>query len=266
MKKWFIALATSLVLLMPVAMAQQATTNATSVSSTDLQFKRFGESFQDFVFNVRHILTFSNDAKLELLKERNDEMKSRQQAWLDIKAQALQEFRSGNLTAEEKQAIVSELQGEHKAIIKNHLEMTSETKDIELKAKAHSNTELETKSHEEADIEEQSQLSSGLNLTDSDFFLAIHSNGNTTLTADEAASIVQRDFGFNASQVKTETRGNTTYYVVTGNSTESSGAYSLTKNFEVWVESDTGVVAAVNLGTNIASKVQGHTLVGVGVE
>lgn len=144
-----------LVFLMPFAAAETTASSkasgeaeAKSVSVIDLRFRQIGGAFGDFFFNIKSKLTFGNEAKLELLKERNAELKARQQVWIDAKADALANFRSVNLTAKQKQRIASVFQEEHEAIIKDHAEDTAEMREIQLEAKG--NAELEEKAATEA--------------------------------------------------------------------------------------------------------------------
>src|SRR3989338_2688005 len=130
--KWIAGLLAAVVLMMPLSFAQSASAqgeaNAQAVSAFGLKLGQIGEAFGDFVFHVKSALTLDEKAKVELLKERNAEMKMRQQAWLETKARALAAFESGNLSAGERRDILASIQAEHEAIIKEHLRGTGESK------------------------------------------------------------------------------------------------------------------------------------------
>lgn len=163
--KWIAAFLAAIVLAMPLGFADsqvgaQHNASANAISATDLHFKQIGQVFGDFVFHVRAFLTFDQKAKIQLLKERNAEMQARQQTWIDAKASAEGKFE--NMTAEEKQNIEGMIQTEHEAIIKEHLRLTSEIRDIQLKAKSQANTDIESEANEAAQVEEHSGLSLGL--------------------------------------------------------------------------------------------------------
>ena len=164
--KWVAAFLAAIVLAMPLGFADtnaaiQSNTNAEAkaVSVTDLRFKQIGQAFGDFAFHVKSFLTFDENAKIDLLQERNAEMNERQEAWLEVKAEAFEEF-EGGLSAEEKQDIEAMIQAEHEAIIKEHLRLTSEIREIQLKAKARGLAQLESEA--ESAIDSGSGLSLGL--------------------------------------------------------------------------------------------------------
>lgn len=347
--KWTAGLLAALVLAMPVAFAQseaQAATEAETVSVFGLRFKQIGQGFSDFVFHIRAALTLDEKAKIELLKERNAEMQARQQAWIETKETALAQFRAGELSADEKREITGALQAEHEAIIKEHLRLTSEMRQLQLKAKARGDAALESRAAAAADASEESDLDLGLKLEEkfvadgtkvkvksdvalsSEVRAAINklvesfagaegeaelelkaekedgavtaeadAKGELTaeqktlwsdlqskvkamleasaaaeaeveieieheldaraeLTAEGAKEIVSRRLGFESADVRTETRGGTTFFVVTGEETETAGSFELTKSFEAWVESSTGLITSVDLDTHIESRTQ----------
>ena len=111
MKKSIAGILIGIVLLMNIAAAQEATASseasaeANAISSVDLRLRQIGGAFGDFFFNVRSAFTFDNSAKLELLKERNAELKERQQSWVKLNQEAMSGIESSNLTASQKQKI-----------------------------------------------------------------------------------------------------------------------------------------------------------------
>ena len=128
-----------LVFLMPIAFAEaSAQAQARSISVLDLRLKQIGEAFSDFAFKIKAALTFDNDTKLELLKERNAELKARQQSWVETKQEAMASF-NGNMTAKQKQSLLIVLQAEHEAIIEDRLELTEDMREVQAEAKAEGN-------------------------------------------------------------------------------------------------------------------------------
>lgn len=251
--KWLAGILTALVLLMPVANATEASTQTQVASANSIKLKRMGEVFDYLVFKVKVFFTFKEESKLDLLKERNEQMKTRQQAWLEIKAEALEQFETNNMTAKEKQEVMSVIKAEHEAIIKEHLRLTAEIQEIKLDAKAKGNVELETEAEETAEAVEESNLTIGLNITVRGLSaMKLTTEGN--LTAQEAKVLVQKKLGFEAAEVRTEIKDNTTFYVITAKETEVSGDFELEKNFEVWVEAETGLITSVSLDADIEIK------------
>ncbi|MBI2233277.1 MAG: hypothetical protein HYU56_05120 [Candidatus Aenigmarchaeota archaeon] len=361
--KWIAGLLAALVLAMPLAVAQEATVQAETkaeaktVSVFDLRLRQIGQAFGDFVFHIKKVLTFDEKAKVELIKERNAEMKARQQAWLETKANALAQFESGNMTAEEKQQVISTLHAEHEAIIKEHLRTTEEIRELQLRAKAKGDAELEHKAQTEAELTEESGLSEGLKIREAlkagarvqgnvalneearatlsalvsslsstqsnaelemevkkengsaevdaevegsltaeqnslwlrlqdqanalveassssnaklkiEIESAFAAKGETNLTSEEAKLLVKTKLGFETGAVTTQSRGGTTFFVVTGTDTETTGGFVLAKNFEVWVQADTGLITSVDLDTHIEAisvGAGGNSGVGIGV-
>ncbi len=261
--KWLASILVALVLLMPVANAAEASTQTQVASTNSIKLKRMGEAFDDLVFKVKAFFTFKEESKLDLLKERNEQMKARQKAWLEIKVGALEKFESGNMTAKEKQEVMTAIKAEHEAIIKEHLRLTAEIQEIKLNAKAKGNVELETGAEETAKAVEESNLTLGLNIKVRGLSaMKLTTEGN--LTAEEAKVMVQKKLGFGASEVRTEIKDNTTFYVVTGKEAEVSGDFELEKSFEVWVEAETGLITSVDMDADI--DVKGSTQVSSDIE
>ena len=161
MRKSIAILLIGLVFLMSIALAEtSANAQARSVSALDLRVKQIGEAFGDFAFKVKAALTFDNDAKLELLKERNVDLKARQQAWVETKQEAMADIRSSNMTARQKQSIIAIFQAEHEAIVEDRLELTEEIREVQLEAKAENDAELEAEAEAETDASGSASASS----------------------------------------------------------------------------------------------------------
>ncbi|MBI2574935.1 hypothetical protein HYV82_03550 [Candidatus Woesearchaeota archaeon] len=234
-----------------------ASASETAKAGKGLRLRMVGEAFGDFVFNVRSVLAFDKKAKLELLKERNEKLRERQKAWLELKAGLLGNFSNSSMSSGEKKEAIKAFQEEHRAIIREHLKATAQLRKLQLKAKAEGDAELEREADESAEAIERSEVAHGLNLEGelgSLIRLEAKGEGNGGLTEEEAKEMVEKDMRFKASNVSTEARGNTTYYVVTGSRTESAGAYELEKSYEVRVEAETGVVTSVEMGTRIVAR------------
>lgn len=259
--KWIAGLLAAVVLMMPLGFAQanaQGEANTQAVSAFGLKLGQIGEAFGDFVFHVKSVLTFDEKAKIDLLKERNTEMKMRQQAWLETKAEALAAFESGDLSATEKQDILATIQAEHEAIIKEHLRLTGEIKKLQLKAMASGNADIESKAKAAAEASSRSGLSLGLLLNHKNGFEGEFEADQETeaelshsLTADEAKQLVTSKLGFEASSVTTEIRNGATVYAVTGAETETAGSFTLVKSFTAIVEPETGLITSVDLSAHI---------------
>ncbi|MBI4177132.1 MAG: hypothetical protein HY516_02095 [Candidatus Aenigmarchaeota archaeon] len=254
MKSWMAGMLVALVMTAPLAAGQgintSASTDVRAVNTLSLGLRQVGESFSDFVFRIKAILTFDERARLDLLKARNEEMKSRQHAWLKIKSDMLAQVKAGNLTAEEKQQVMKQVKAEHEAIIREHFGLTADMRKIQLKAKAHGRTELERSAEEEADEAEESDVSLGLNIG-AELSIGVSEN----VTADQAKTLVGEKLGFETADVRTETRNGTTFYVVSGTETSAAGNYTLKKGFEAWVRADTGMIHSLGMDARLDSAV-----------
>ena len=243
-----------LVMALPIVSAQETeiksnTEASAEITNTKLQFKQFKESMSDFVFKVKTKLTFNQEAKLELLKQRNEILKTRQHEWVELKKQALVQFKSGEFSAEEKQNILANLQQEHQSIIREHIRMTSEIKNKEFEAKSKGDTKIEQKAKETSEaVESSSELSLGLG-TD----VGINTETQTKINSERAQIIVKDELDLDGSNVKTETKDGVTFFVVTGSEIESKGNVELQKDFEVWV-SETGLITSVDYKTHLKAK------------
>ncbi|MBI4175717.1 MAG: hypothetical protein HY518_00795, partial [Candidatus Aenigmarchaeota archaeon] len=160
MRALIAAFVAAIVLSAPLGFAQ-VSGSAGAISVFDLRLKQIGQAFGDFVFNVRAVLTFDEDAKLDLLEERNAQLQARQQTWVDVKAEAMTQFESGNLTVEEKKEIKETIQAEHEAIIREHLRLTAELKELQLNARARGNADLDERANVAANAAGRSGLSLG---------------------------------------------------------------------------------------------------------
>ena len=98
---------------------------------TDLRFREIVEAFKDFIHRIKLILAVSEDTKVEVLKDRNEELKDRQQEWVSLKNKVVADFGSRQVDPEQKQAIIKQIQSEHQKIIKESVQMTTEIKKIE---------------------------------------------------------------------------------------------------------------------------------------
>src|SRR3989344_1161466 len=252
-KNILVVVMTLLVLALPIVSAQETeiksnTEAGAEITNTKLQFKQFKESMSDFVFKVKTKLTFNQEAKLELLKQRNEILKTRQHEWVELKKQALVQFKSGEFSAEEKQNILANLQQEHQSIIREHIRMTSEIKNKEFEAKSKGDTKIEQKAKETSDAVESSDLSLGLSAD-----VGINTETQTKINSEGAQIIVKDELDLDGSNVKTETKDGVTFFVVTGSEIESKGNVELQKDFEVWV-SETGLITSVDYKTHLKAK------------
>lgn len=207
--KWMAAILAAIVFAIPLGFAQEVSSETHAVSATDLRFKQIGQAFGDFVFHVKAFLTFDEKAKVELIKERNAQLQERQHAWVEVKAAALEKFES-DLSAEEKQDIEAMIQVEHEAIIKEHLRLTSQLREIQLKAKASGDAQLESAAETVADS--RSSLSLGLVrveingegtravLVGTEGTAKIHVQSNVVLDSETKAAISQFAESFSAEQ------------------------------------------------------------------
>ncbi len=263
-----------LLLAWPFATAQNAQGNAEAgaVSAMDLRVKELKEDISDFVFNIKSALTFSEEGKVELLKERNQQLKSRQESWLELKSRVQEQFKSGNVSAEEKQGLASKFQSKHKELIEEHLEITSKLGDIRANAQAKNNTELKGKAKAAARAAQQSKISAGLGTPGSaEFGLSVaaqarakgksseedsESNNSLRIQSEaDARARAEQQFGLELQNatVETETRNGKTVYVVTGTKIKETGKVKVKKDFTVEFSGDMGAVLSADLNTSVVT-------------
>jgi|GEM_PF-5630832 len=264
MKTWIPALLAALVMSVPFAAAETgARLHAEAISSWDLKFKQFGQGFADFGFGIRHFLTFDEQAKLELLRERNTDLKARQAEWIELKEAAFAKVEANNTAEGEKRAIIKSLQAEHEAIIKEHLKVTAEIREIQLNARARGHAQLAVNAEERADECENSGLSEGLRLSVGQLKLLVNEDVETGLTEDQVRARIQAEFGISGAEVSTVTRDETTFYVVAGTQAKFAGDQTLTRNLEIWIDAETGAVASVDIVTHLDTGIKARSVAGL---
>ena len=256
-KKIFVVVMALLVMALPIALAQEAGLESNrednvKITNKGLQFKQFKERLSDFVFKVKTKLTFNEEAKIELLKQRNEDMKTRQKEWVELKKQALVQFKSGEFNAEEKQKILANLQQEHQFLIKEHIRITSEIKDKEFESKSNGDAKIEKKAKEISAQVESSELSIGLGV---DVNINSETKSETKINSEEAKTIVKTELDLEGTNVRTETKEGVNFFVVIGSEIQNKGNVELQKDFEVWV-SENGLISSVDYTTHLKAKTE----------
>ena len=248
MNKSIASVLIGLVFLMPIAMAQA---EAKSMSAMNLRFRQMGETFSDFSFNLKSALTFDNEARLDLLKERNAELNTRQQAWVESKNEVVSGFNK-SLTAEQKQSLVAIFQAEHESLVEDRLELTKEIREVQLEARSENNAELE----KNADAAAKSvKPSTGL-LIDIKLFGKGHFDSKSKAKIEseaDARAVVKSKLGLESSNSETIVENGVTYYIVSGSETEIENEFVMTKDFEVKVDAETGMIVSADLNVHIES-------------
>ncbi len=252
-----------LILMLPFAAAQEAGTEASAyaVAAYKLKFRKFGEAIGDFFFKIKMVFASEDKTKIELLRERNDELKARQELWLETKAQALAQFNTTNMSQEEKKAILEEIQREHRAIIQNHLEITSQIRSIQAETKG--NIAIEQKTNAIAETIVKSKLGLGLDIasdTKAGNMLGLikkfeakktSAYGNSDINAQGAIEIAKTQMGIKATEIREESKDGTMFFVVSGIESHSDANIALERNVEVWIEASTGTIASVDVEAHI---------------
>ncbi|MBI4209952.1 MAG: hypothetical protein HY544_00400 [Candidatus Diapherotrites archaeon] len=187
-----------------------------SVSAGGLRFRQFQEGVGDLFFNVRKALTFRQESKVQLLKDRNEKLRERQKEWLGSKSKAVSMARAGNISQDERKAIFGVLRDEHKAIIREHVESTSEIARLKAVASA------------------DASLLAGLAGGDDEFLVA-DSAASASVSAEQARSAVESDLGLRTVDVRADSGA----FVVTGVSDSNASA------FAVKVNAVSGAIASV---------------------
>lgn len=251
MKK-IIAVFIGLMFLMSTAFAASEQAEAKSMSTVDLRLKQVGQAFSDFGFKVKSALTFNDESRLELLKERNEALNIRQQTWVDVKQDAMASF-NGNMTSKQKQSVLAILKAEHESLVEDRLELTSEIKQVQLDAKAENNAELEADANAAAAPMEHGLLGIFVDLDLSSEFESDAEFSTKVESEAEAKAVVESKLGLEGDEVQTVAKSGTTFYVVSGHETETSGDFTLTKSFDVWVDANSGLIMAADMNVRIDS-------------
>jgi len=226
------------------------------VTSTNLGFRQLGEALNDFMFNLQSAFTFREESKLELLQDRVEELRVRQQEWVELKQQALIKFGSEDSDAEEKQDVLDRLKEKHNDIIKDYVEVIYDLNTIKVEAKEDGEVDIEQRANNFASGIEDSDLSLGLN-TNSETDLAEEiddeSTSETSVSAQEAIEIAEDEFDFDATSVTEREMNGRLVYLVEGTRSDTFGTTELDGVYQVLIDADTGIISSVNINIGIAS-------------
>ncbi len=219
-------------------------------SEQNLQFKKIGQALENFIYKVRLAITVSDDGKLELIRARNEQLRERQQEWIQIKADA--EI-SEKITAEEKQAVLAEIQEAHEAIINSHVAATEDAQKIAARASENGDMAVALKAKVVADAVARSEVGFGLEFPH-------RGNANKTteertepLTGAEAAAIAKKELGIPADQIITTTINDRTYYIVSGHEADINGTARVNKSYEVKIDALTGGITGADISVKSTS-------------
>ncbi|MBI2140180.1 hypothetical protein HYU14_04595 [Candidatus Woesearchaeota archaeon] len=246
--------------LLPIGLAQesdaQASMEADTVTVTSLRFTQFGEFAGDVVFAVKSAFTFDDGATLDLLQERNEELKERQQEWVAVKQKAMIQFKGGNISEESKGDILAIIQEEHEDLIKDHVEVTHDINTIRAEAQAKGEVHLVQKAESAVKHKDTIGLGLGLDIGDTISFIILGSSGGDgdndsgkaeAITSGEAQNIAEEEFGFETDKVVEASAGGREIFIVTGAESETTGRATLESEFEVWVDKSTGLITKVTI-------------------
>ncbi|MBI2662979.1 PepSY domain-containing protein [Candidatus Woesearchaeota archaeon] len=226
------------------------------VTSTNLGFRQLGEALNDFMFNLQSAFTFREESKLELLQDRVEELRVRQQEWVELKQQALIKFDSEESDAEEKQDVLDRLKEKHNDIIKDYVEVIYDLNTIKVEAREDGEIDIEQRANNFALGIEDSDLSLGLN-TNSEADLAEEidneSTSETSVSAQEAIEIAEDEFDFDATSVTEREMNGRLVYLVEGTRSDTFGTTELDGIYQVLIDANTGIISSVNINIDIAS-------------
>ncbi|MBI2130135.1 hypothetical protein HYU10_00015 [Candidatus Woesearchaeota archaeon] len=253
--------------IIPIAIAEgaKASADAQAITTNKLKFRKFGEAINDFFFKVKLTFAFDNDARLELLKNRNEELKERQQLWIGTKANALAQFNAANLSQEDKKSLLEEIQEEHTSIIQAHLQLTSEIREIQAQARAKGEAVLEQEANAASELMLDSKLGLGLDIAEAGgngmlgIIRKLELNGKageeagTAITSQDALEIARSEFGIVGS-AREESKNGVKFFVVSGQENRSNPKFELERNIDVWIEASTGAIASVDLEAHVENK------------
>lgn len=237
------------------------------ITEGELQRTRMQEEVGDFFFSVKHFFTVDDKKELQLIQERNEELKARQQEWVEIKQEVFAQIENDNIAETEREAIIEEVQAAHEDIVVEHVELIEKADEIKGEATAEGNVEVAMAAESTVEVLQESQIQEGV-ITDADATAMIEINisvsddentsvvDNTTqdmLTPFEAQTLAENEFGFEADSVMTETKDSVEYYVVTGREEETIDGVYTVKEYTVWIDAYSGYITDVSYSTEAES-------------
>ncbi len=252
----------ALALMVPGVAAQEASVEAESVTMGEIRMAKIGDAFADLGFRLRSAFTFSQEGRLDLLAERHEQLKTRQEAWLDFKARA-------EADAEARQNVVSEIRSKHEAIIRDHLRLTAEMRDIRVDAESRGRAELAQRAETHVNAAEESGLSLGLEISGLQASARAETGieARTSIRSEaDAKAFVESRLGISVDNISTETRNGVEYYVALAKEVQANAESELVTEYEVWVDARTGVVDSVETKTSVRSLVDVATSISGSVQ
>jgi hypothetical protein len=226
------------------------TGNDTDLRITTLRSNWLSTTFNDFVYRVKMVLSFSHESQLEILRERIIELEERQDAWNAYNLKVVENIRTESYTPTERNAIFQEVQAEHQQIIKEYMEVSREIKRIEAVAISSNNEQLSEEAREAALLAENSEVWASIELDKTVQFI---STDAVRLTQPEVQSIIEREFGFADVHVSEMMVQNISVYVVNATESERVAEYDLRRSIEAIVEPYSGMVLNMNMTIEIES-------------
>jgi hypothetical protein len=258
MKIKIMAFALLAIFMLPAAFAQtNANTqadigvdvSAEATTMTDVRFKKMGESVNDLFFNVRSSMTFRKEARIELIEQRNEVLKERQKAWLEMKQSAFAEAEG-----ESKKEVALQIRQRHELIIKEHLELTSRLRNIAIEANSSNDVQLNQRARVALERVESSNMMAGLEIAANARARNENNASSTGLeTAAKARAKVESRLGLNAISVDSQTRSGVDYFVVTSTDEDASEDNSAQGNYEVWIRKSDGVISSIDVKSTITT-------------
>jgi uncharacterized protein YpmB len=138
-------------------------------------------------------------------------------------------------------------------------------REVQAEAKAEGNAELEAEAAAEAESVEKDKSFLGI-LVDIGINSVLRGSSKSEIEVNyksgsgirieseaEAKAVVRKKLGLEGTSVSAVVKGDTAYYVVSGAEKEIESGFSMAKEFKVWVEADTGMIATVDMNTRIES-------------
>ncbi len=128
--------------------------SAGTATMTDVHMTSFSNFMSDVGYHIRSAFTFGAQARLNLIAQRNEQLRERQEQWISLHDRIVA---NDNLTAAQKQQALVVIQDHNSGIIQAHNDLVANVQQISQDANASGNSDIYVRSTNE----EQSQNMSG---------------------------------------------------------------------------------------------------------
>lgn len=203
-----------------------------SIDVNDVRFKKIGDIIDDFIFEVKLIMSINDESKLETLEERKNEIQARQREWIELKQEIT--VRYEEFTDEEKEIVNEEIEEANLELIEEYNSLIEEIKKIELNG----DREVVVRAMSLSESIRNSELNNGLILNGE-----ISSENKADINEETAKIMAEAEFGFNVDSVTKVDRDRKEIFIVKGTSIEVDGNTEWKKEYTLEMDNKGNVLS-----------------------